>query len=206
MIFVFIAYFNQWNQCFLSGSKGLLYLGGSCISVMSKIKNILTLLDEKTSTSDRNKYTLGMTRVFNPIKKILSSLSVVYQTVRLRKRFYSVLFYSELKQKNTTLRERHANWRSSEEKSLEGNQQLTLGGELVRGAELSCCRSCCDVWLGVDGGVKLAVKSSSTPWDDCRSAAGRAAGGQVPTQQTPANYRTIKAKTIKNIWIRELDI
>lgn len=117
----------------------------------------------------------------------------------------SVLFYSELKQKNATLRERYANWRSSEKKSLEGNQQLTLGGELVRGAELSCCRSCCDVWLGVDGGVKLAVKSSSTPWDDCRSAAGRAAGGQVPTQQTPANYRTIKAKTIKNIWIRELD-
>lgn len=75
MIFVFNAYFNQWNQCFLSGSKGLLYLGGSCISVMSKIKNILTLLDEKTSTSDRNKYTLGVTRVFNPIKKVLSSLS-----------------------------------------------------------------------------------------------------------------------------------
>lgn len=148
---------------------------------------------------------LGVTRVFNPIKKILSSLSVLYQTVRLRKRFFSVLFYSELKQKNATLRERHASWRSSEKKSLEGNQQLTLGGELVRGAELSCCRSCCDVWLGVDGGVKLAVKSSSTPWDDCRSAAGRAAGGQVPTQQTPANYRTIKAKTIKNIWIRELD-
>lgn len=42
---------------------------------MSKIKNILTLLDEKTSTSDRNKYTLGVTRVFNPIKKVLSSLS-----------------------------------------------------------------------------------------------------------------------------------
>lgn len=75
----------------------------------------------------------------------------------------------------------------------------------MRGAELSCCRSCCDVWLGVDGGVKPAVKSSSTPSDDCRAAAGRAAGGQVPTQQTPANYRTIKAKTIHNIWIRELE-
>lgn len=72
-------------------------------------KNILTLLDRKHLPVIGINIQLGMTRVFNPIKKVLSSLSVVYQTVRLRKRFFSVLFYSELKQKNATLRERYAN-------------------------------------------------------------------------------------------------